>query len=217
MSQEYRNPDDRIRDAIRKADNEFWRVIVDEIGEHISFGDVGPDFVARREQHNTVDVITWLNDNIDRPPAGLRVKFKQDVDRFPHGGASAGELGTVVDLDGMGGVFAVQLDKYKGPGLHEWSNSLVWHDAELLDLHDEIEIVPSPRDNVLRWLVNESVYRVELASPVGQVDRITYVEATDADDAREGVPLGGEVVSIRRAHAGDLAEVIKLDPDWEAI
>jgi hypothetical protein len=55
---------------------------------------------------------------------GTRVRLKHNVDRFPHFLAPAGSVGTVLELDEVGGVW-IEMEQ-RIPGCKEWNNAIVW-------------------------------------------------------------------------------------------
>jgi Fe2+ transport system protein FeoA len=54
--------------------------------------------------------------------AGNRVRFTQEIERYPLGIIKPGETGTIVDVTGAGFV-AVELDSWH-PGFEDWDNEL---------------------------------------------------------------------------------------------
>lgn len=71
-------------------------------------------------------------------PVGARVRFKQEIDQFPHTIVRAGEAGKITE-HGTHGDLWVQLDRYHD-GLHEWHNALHM-DVSITPFGDYIEIV----------------------------------------------------------------------------
>lgn len=86
-------------------------------------------------------------ENVPRPKQGYgatmtprtRVKFRHDVDRYPHFIVPAGALGTVVDV-GDAQIFAVKMDE-QVPGAEDWENECHWVPVNGDDPLDDLEVV----------------------------------------------------------------------------
>lgn len=76
----------------------------------------------------TAETIPWAE--------GYRVRLRRPVDRFPFFIARAGMTGTVIEA--ATDLVAVRLDEHL-PGCEEWDNELVWADASLPDLAEDLE------------------------------------------------------------------------------
>lgn len=68
---------------------------------------------------------------------GARVRLRRDVERYPHFIARKGMTGTVTNADESGGV-NVRMDAFLN-GAQEWSNEVVWYDADLPDATRDLE------------------------------------------------------------------------------
>jgi hypothetical protein len=74
----------------------------------------------------------------------IRVRFKRDVDRYPHAFIKAGELGTYIGH--RMGEDAVRLDRHD-ENLNEWQNCVMWYDESIgFNGHvwDDVEEIDKP-------------------------------------------------------------------------
>ena len=208
--QEYTDPYTRMKAAVDKADEAFWAVIAEAFPE-IKTGDVGPDFVMRREENNLMDVKSWIGGNAPIPQEGIRVRFKRDVDRFPHISVRAGDEG-VVTLEF--GAFGVQVDRYLGPGGHEWKNTVLWGDEEILDVPGDIEVIAPAEEGLPIRQLDEGdivVFDDGIACPMrgrieGIYDGVARIEVTRA--------LNREMAERDPTFTNEVVELDANDPTW---